>query len=513
MSKICKQLYKMINGIYGILLLVVVSICLFAYQTDYSYKKEFLLPNWQYALLGIICFAGIALLVQAVSRVFRNSKHPDRVMMAVSVLFGGCLIFLSYHYYFKTGWDAQVVEGTAKCIAYYDWEAVQNKYFSYYPNNVFLTFIFSCVVYATKLVGFSNYYFGLIAFQCVLFAWTGYLLYRCAKMLMNTSWAVTVWLFYVALVGMSPWVIVPYSDATGLIFPVGQVYLFLRIRQGEKKSLCSFLLAFLCYLGYHIKPQSAIVGIAVVLVMMLTLLEQKEKDYGKLAKELLYPILGILLGIGIAFAGVKATRLELDEELTFGMPHFLMMGLNEEYNGVINIEDQNFSMSFTSAKERNRANLEVAARRIKEQGASGLLELWKKKLLTNFADGTFAWWEEGEFYSQEMYDGNYALRNFLTSYYYKDREGFEDFKNFTQTLWMGCLVLAVLAVAFPQKMQEINVLRLSIIGITLFELIFEARARYLFLYAPLFLLLAVAGMYSFVQKIMKQKRAANNFTK
>ena len=39
-----------------------------------------------------------------------------------------------------------------------------------------------------------------------------------------------------------------------------------------------------------------------------------------------------------------------------------------------------------------------------------------------------------------------------------------------------------------------NVIFLSLIGMTLFELIFEAKARYLFCYAPVFVLTAVLGM-------------------
>lgn len=36
---------------------------------------------------------------------------------------------------------------------------------------------------------------------------------------------------------------------------------------------------------------------------------------------------------------------------------------------------------------------------------------------------------------------------------------------------------------------------LSLIGVTLFVLIFEARARYLFIYAPFYVIAAVSGFY------------------
>lgn len=45
------------------------------------------------------------------------------------------------------------------------------------------------------------------------------------------------------------------------------------------------------------------------------------------------------------------------------------------------------------------------------------------------------------------------------------------------------------------------IVMLAIIGLTIFELIFEARARYLYTYVPLYIILAAAG----VQKIVEKK--------
>lgn|GEM_PF-4454460 len=41
---------------------------------------------------------------------------------------------------------------------------------------------------------------------------------------------------------------------------------------------------------------------------------------------------------------------------------------------------------------------------------------------------------------------------------------------------------------------ETDVLKLSIIGITLFLMLFESRARYLFMYVPYFCVLAAMGL-------------------
>ena len=495
MSKVTGFLYKFINGIYAVLLIIVLGVCLFAYKTEHAYQKVFQLPNWLYAIIGLVIIAVLCLIVQKLGKGLKSLEHPRYLMAVLSVLFTGLLMVLTYHYYFKTGWDAQMVEGAAHAVANNDWVNVQNKYFSINQNNVFLVFVFSLPIRLGALVGIDNYYFCIIILQCVLFAATGYLLYRCAEMLTDAACGLTVWLIYVSLVGISPWVIIPYSDAAGLIFPTVQLYLFLRICRREKVYLHIFLLAFLCCMGYGIKPQAAIMGIAILIMALLHFLElSKEERKGTLMK-LGAGILGIVLSVIVVQAGIKATHLELDDELAYGMPHYLMLGLNAKHDGVINMEDQTFSMSFDNAKERNAANLEVIKERIQEQGLKGLLTLAKRKTLVNFADGTFAWWEEGNFYTEERYEGNYQLRSLLTSFFYKDREYFECFKNMMQTLWLGCLIAALGGVRMIGKTQVVNVLKLSLIGITLFELIFEARARYLFIYAPIFILVAVLSVY------------------
>jgi riboflavin transporter FmnP len=60
-------------------------------------------------------------------------------------------------------------------------------------------------------------------------------------------------------------------------------------------------------------------------------------------------------------------------------------------------------------------------------------------------------------------------------------------------LWLTVLMLSVFS-AFAQKKSEKNVIMLAIIGLTIFELIFEARARYLYTYVPLYIVLAMYGI-------------------
>lgn len=495
---------KSINLILGILMLLIVILCMCGTGAEYAYKKVFMFSNIVYALLGVICFALIGSIAYKIGVFLEKSKKTSIIMFFFSVLFFLGLVGLTYHYYFKTGWDAQMVEWAAKAIADKDWENIQNRYFSYYPNNVFLTFVFSCVVKLGMLLGVDNYYFCIIIFQCALFAITGYLLYASARWCVDGRIAFAIWMMYVLMIGLSPWVVIPYSDATGLLFPTLLIYIYIRICRGKNSMWWIGCFTFFSYLGYRIKPQIAIVAIAVLLVTFFSV----QKDCFLEKKKLLWRVIacasGLVLGMLVVNAGVRATHMNIEKELTFGLPHYIMMGLNEEYGGVINIVDQDFSMRFSTREERNEANLQVAGERLEKLGIGGLLNLWKNKILTNFADGTFAWWQEGNFYSQEMYEGNYQLRSVLTEFYYEGRPGHDWFKNFMQALWMGTLSLSLTSTFIFRKQdgkKELDVLKLSLVGIIIFEMIFEARARYIFIYAPLFMFWAWMSWEKYIKRI------------
>ena len=69
---------------------------------------------------------------------------------------------------------------------------------------------------------------------------------------------------------------------------------------------------------------------------------------------------------------------------------------------------------------------------------------------------------------------------------------------------MSIIILNFISV-FVRKDISTNVLMLGIIGLSLFELLFEARARYLYIYVPLYIILAIYGISFINQKISTKK--------
>lgn len=79
----------------------------------------------------------------------------------------------------------------------------------------------------------------------------------------------------------------------------------------------------------------------------------------------------------------------------------------------------------------------------------------------------------------------------LKEIYYPEGDKYSLYTYISQSIWLmilgGCFIEGILSLKRPSK--ERCVVFLSIIGITLFNLLFEARARYLLLYVPFFILL------------------------
>ena len=222
------------------------------------------------------------------------------------------------------------------------------------------------------------------------------------------------------------------------------------------------------------------------------------------------------VGIAIIFIfalntfSVNYLGYERNTNIEMPMTHFLMMGINKERSGVYLAEDVLYTQSYKGLDEKKDANIKEIKRRLKKYGIDGYVQLLVNKSLVNYNDGTFAWGVEGNFYSQICAEDG-KLATLLKNIYYSDGSGeyYAYYSTMMQGVWILLLVLSLFSFPYAKR-YKITVLQLTIIGITLFLLLFEARARYLLLYAPYFIIVSILG-YSFVRsKINNIIRYCNN---
>lgn len=494
---------KAIRVMYAAMMAGILVICLLLQGIAYA-KKWDRLPN----CMLLPCAIGMMALAVPVLKRFcdrSNRKKGPAFFLGMGALLLFTQLILIRQYYFYTDWDVETIAECALAVVNGTDISRHSNYFSMYQNNLVLVTLFSWVARLAVLLGQGEHaYFALIVFQCLINCVSGMLLYALVRKLTGSAFAsCSAGLMYAVLVGASPWVSIPYSDSVALFFPVAILTVYFMLEKvGGKGIIRLFLLAFLTYFGYRIKPQVVIVAIAIAMMKAedLVIQRRRKKQRGVVKHAAAFGC-GLLCAVLLCQTMADDVKVEIDTNKSFGLPHFLMMGLNTEEYGAYYQRDVSRSWWCETQEERTRTNLTVAAERLQEMGLIGFAQLMIRKTLTNYNDGTFCWGGEGIFYREILPEENGILAPLMRNIYYGPGEIYTGeygryyglWSNTVQAVWMLILVLALIC-AFVRREKGFSVLMLSVIGLTVFELIFEARARYLFCYLPLYIALAAAGL-------------------
>ena len=438
-----------------------------------------------------------------------------------------------------------------------------NGYYSRYANNLFLTYIFLNVYKIGEVIGIQNGYFLLLFIQSIMFSVGGFLIYKIADMYFKEKYkiySICTWIIYMLIVGLSSHIVLTYSDGIGMFLSLILTYIIFKLEKDKdinkdknkindgkeknkllQKSSISRIILILLFtnlsiLGYYIKPQIIIISIAYVIIKIVHIsyltymvIKNKNEDRekvrkvrkGRIKKEIIYYIiLSILIIITgcIIYTYIKKANnsmgINVDKEKRFNITHYAMLGWNPESKGVFTIKDENFSGKYEKLKDREKANLEELKRRITEMGLGGVLNQIARKILTNYNDGTFSGIATFVYIRKEYnIEGiNKELSKFLKNIYYENGKYNMLYTQIMQCLWIGILIFNMFSYN-DGKSTKISIVILGIIGLFIFEILFEARSRYIFIYVPLYIFLGVIGLRNvlsfFVVKIKGIKNKGN----
>lgn len=515
-------IYRVIEGIIGLFFLGVIGILLFAdHRFYYMYKNQNIVPNLLFLILALCFNLRIVLQVRLLRpSELRNYKQKKMnvwktrmVLFRLSIGLFLLQLLISWNIFFKTGWDCAELVSAAQRLAFEGIPIGDLHYFSMYPNNVFLVGLFAGILKITNIAGSVSDYYVLVAIGAFLVTLAGLFMADLIRILTNNPYIVYgTWVLFAILTGLSPWISVPYSDTYSIIFPILVVWLFVT-RNDRNNGLSWFLITFFALIGYFIKPTVILCYMVVVFVAFVHFVGTvvvRERDIAR--SRVISFTIGLLLAVALAFganAGVKhLVGSTPDENQSFTAFHYLMMGMNIESGGGYNQWDANFSASAPDVSTRNKQDFDEAMRRIDEMGLSRFVSFMAQKTLTNFNDGSFAWGHEGEFYWYIQERDN-VIAPVLRDYYYEGGKYFDFFQMLTQGLWFIMLIgltFSIISILYATDYRYVAV-RLSVFAIAIFLLVFEARARYLYLYSPLIYAASALGTSVHVNRI--QARALN----
>lgn len=457
------------------------------------------------AILAVALLAGLAIVVAALAT--RRAPRLDRAFWPAVA--AGCALLLAGQAaivegaWFLTDWDAQgVVSG-----AFYgtSWDSV---YFSTYPNQTFLMGVFSLIGRAVGASSYESLYRACVLGGCVCLAVSCACMAAVARRVAGPRTGLLAFALCVLLVGLSPWMLVPYSDAYGTLCPALALLAYAHIGRRPLRLGAVLLLSLV---GYFVKPTSVFIGAAVVVIELVGLVRSSRRASAAGAHAARPSGRAVLIGwagcaaavaMAVAAAGaldaaVTAPYGDLDETKAFSMAHYLMMGANEETNARWSQQDYDYSAGIADPEERTRADLALWRERVEALSPVGVLRLAVKKTFNNYLDGSF-WWEgEGSFYL-EVKGGNEAIRDFYNVGHEKNwtagsSENPTPYFFIAQGVWFLVLLGCVAGALGRRPSNAEAAAYVSVLAVSAFLVVFECRARYLFLYAPYFCLLAALG--------------------
>lgn len=374
------HMHKAVEYSYIFMMLCILACVFFFTGMSYARKGTYL-PAFLLIPFGAIFLLGILTILRRCALSTRQLKYISPILFVIQV-------YNVWNYYFYTDWDPSSLIALAETLAHNGDASWLSTYYSKFPNNMLLALIFCGIEKIVHSVGLHSYeYFAILIVQCIISAASGILVFKIVHhQLGDVKMSWLSYILYMFLVGASPWVSIPYSDSFALLFPVLIFYLYIN-REKWNTAIAWWAIFGLAVLGYKIKPQTCIIVIAIMLMETADFIKSKSINW----KGLLGTALGVVVTLTITNAAVRNIPLQIDEEKEFGIQHFFMMGMNPEDKGVWSARDVDFSDSYSTVNERNKADLERAFERIDQMGVSGVIKQLTSKMLTNYNDGTFGW--------------------------------------------------------------------------------------------------------------------------
>lgn len=519
-KKISRIVFWVVSVAFSAILLPVVIWQLFGYappegvSSQYSYTTRLLLSF-------VVALATFALIVLTV----RLPALPRRTYALILLGLAGLTIITEVilaHALISHGhgWDVQTVNEIARNYAAYgsteSTNVWNNLYLAKYGNNTPITlFLATSFMTFGELVGNNFRLISQIINSTAIVGSVFFVVYTAHKLYGQRA-SLTAFVLGYILIILSPYTPITYTDTLGMFFVAATVFFAVLCAGSGKKArlFWALLLGLMIACSYLIKPTGIFIGTAIVAVYIVKHIPTSKptraiKRGGAIA---LLCMLGLIGGIWGYQAALQArpnfaryTPAEIEANKT-PIQHFLGMGSLRGLEPYPECTGGGFCLAYVNYMQsgaaevstvdgRRQYGLEVWRNSFESDFPSGYTGLLASKTLQNYSDGSFGVWAEGG--DKVTFHNNTHLDEMVRKFADPFGSSFNKLKILLQITWMT--VLTVIAAgcvylwrnrAFREDYWQ-NCFRVAVLGVTFFLMIFEARARYLFLYVPVFILLAV----------------------
>lgn len=488
-------------------------VILFLFLLRYDNMDRRLLADWQ---LFFLALGGSALFFLCywkwAGKEVQNDRKALWILLGIHFALFLVQLFVIDKNYFYSGWDVgkfrYYVADMNRGIPFQETEGALE--YSIYRNNLFLFYCAYLMQKAGAFLGLWEPYVLCVCGSALSVNLACLLGQRVLSRLTRNPFILGLYTFVGSVyVILSPWILIPYSDTYGMLFAMLGIWGLVCLERPRRKWPVTI---FAAVIGYLVKPTCIFPLFAAVIFFGIRYLlhwKEKKKILGLMAA---VTILAWLVQAGILFWIQQDLDFEPEKGMGIPLIHYVMMGINLESWGSYNYED----FLFTSGIEDRQERIEAVKERLLQRAGSYSLQDWKQliknKTLNNFNDGTFAWAWEGMFFEAMLGEEGFFADLFnQTLVLPGTQEGsgvyFAHSRTVAQGIWLWILLGICFSACDLRGFRRERACMFTVLcGLMVFVMLFEGRARYLFLYAPVFLILSLSGYEALYRRLLSGLR-------
>lgn len=486
-SKIIEKSYKCIAYIAIILMLSVIIFNNFLEnKTIFNNLKQIVFIT---VLIGLFIVLNKILLNKI-------SDKAKKIIVSIILITFLILEIISVMYFkVERNWDFKWVMDTAEDLTKIG-STDKLHYFQVFPNNIGALTIITLSMWITNGAEIGAYIANIMfVFLSAIFAMLA------SKKIGGYKLAINTLLIMLLCCPIYLYTPIVYTDTLSIFIPVATLYFWLLAKETNntsKKYIYWGILSILSVIGYSLKPVAMIVYIAIIIETILC----NRKYIKQLAVSL---ILFIILLVSYNTAEEKI--IIKNSPWTYPYTHWIMMGLNKPESeggtsigwGAYSAEDNEYTGVQPSVELKKEANIKRIKERLSEFGFRGYIE---------FLFNKFEYvWNDGTYYVFNKIGWDTINKDTILYEYIIGEKSNYIIKPFLSNLhqFMMIIILIVIITDIKNKDDEsIRVMGISMVGIAIFLLFWEARSRYIYFLIPIFCILSAYGIYKVSNKLLKR---------
>ncbi len=490
MKKTCKDHFFKAGQWFWFVFVYGIALIAFSSLIQKSFFAMILLPIVVYGIYHFFMRERIA---------FKEINYQI-VFYVVSIVFAVFMFFVAYSVRVQIfSWDWGKLIRSASEYTLTD-KLTDTTYFARYPNNQFwyciLTFFFRMVHFIWPETGLNEFYLASIALGCVMTVASILLLHHIAVLIWNEKKAFFVGLMTWFCMPLWLWAMYAYTDIAGMLLLVVMLYCYTKAVLSEPgwKVFC-----WLCLFGVAASAAFSVkVTVFILFIAVFACLLLQKKSWKKIIAGIV--IVAISFGVGHGLCNyVKSSVIPLEESYCdayeFPLTHWIMMALG--YGGYQQ-EDVDFTISFNSYEKKKEANIKEIKKRLKARSFHESFKFFGyDKQVRTWGDATLA---SCVYLAEGPQESDNILKQFVTlkgSKYW--------IALLYMTLYYGLILVGMfLSARFAVKRKSdakavdmpIFASSITMLGIALFQTIWECNSRYLVVFIPIMILLAADGFFA-----------------